>query len=92
MLSRTPTDRPQYEEIKRHPFFSCLDWHDIERRNATSPINVNQRDEEDTSAFDVEFTRMQAAITPVDQETFFILSKPESQEPFRGFSYYPELD
>lgn len=52
---------------------------------------VNQRDE-DTSAFDVEFTGLPPAITPVDTETVQMLSKPESQEPFTGFSFYPEFE
>jgi hypothetical protein len=46
--------------------------------------------EDDTSAFDTEFTKMLPAITPVDPETIRLLNKPESQEPFSGFSYYPE--
>lgn len=83
--------RLNYEGIKYHPFFVSLNWQSIENRSLTSPMTVMQRDE-DTSAFDSEFTRMQAAITPVDPETVRMLSKPESQEPFSGFSYYPEYE
>lgn len=63
----------------------------IESRSIPSPINVKQSDE-DTSAFDAEFTRLQPAITPADPETFRLLSKPETQEAFSGFSYYPEFE
>lgn len=80
-----------FEGIKHHQFFSTLDWKSIESRTIPSPINVKQSDE-DTSAFDTEFTRMPPAITPVDAETVKILSKPESQEAFSGFSYYPGFE
>lgn len=86
-----PCKRLDFEGIRRHPFFASLDWRNIESRKIASPINVHQIDE-DTSAFDAEFTRMQPAITPVDPETVRMLSKPESQEPFSGFSYYPEFE
>lgn len=47
---------------------------------------------EDTSAFDLQFTELPAAITPADYETKTVLSQPEFQEPFTGFSYYPAMD
>lgn len=86
-----PCKRLDYEGIRSHPFFGSLDWRAVENRSLNSPMTVYQRDE-DTSAFDVEFTRMQPAITPVDAETVRMLSKPESQEPFSGFSYYPDFE
>jgi hypothetical protein len=74
-----------------HPFFSGVCWTDVEARKLPSPI-TKAHSEEDTSAFDEEFTRMPAAITPADYEARIVLSKPESQELFSGFSYYPEMD
>lgn len=85
--------RLDYEGIRSHPFFASLDWRAVENRSLQSPMAVYQKiEDEDTSAFDAEFTRMQPGITPVDAETVRMLSKPESQEPFSGFSYYPEFD
>ena len=86
-----PFNRLDYEGIRTHPFFALLDWRKVENRSLVSPMTIYQRDE-DRSAFDAEFTRMQPGITPVDAETVMMLSKPESQEPFSGFSYYPEFE
>jgi hypothetical protein len=87
-----PSKRLDYERIRLHPFFASLDWSAVENRSLSSPMAVYRIGDEDTSAFDTEFTLMQPGITPVDPEIVRILSKPESQEPFSGFSYYPEFE
>lgn len=92
LLTRRSWERINFEDIKRDPFFSSLNWHEIESRRLPSPMSTEiRRNDEDTSAFDIEFTKMQPAITPVDSETVRLLSRPESQEPFCGFSYYPDF-
>lgn len=77
--------------MKEHVFFKGISWQDVEARKLSSPI-TKRHYHEDTSAFDEEFTRLPAAITPADYEARIVLSKPESQELFSGFSYYPEMD
>jgi hypothetical protein len=90
-MTKNPRERLTFEGIQKHPFFSGLNWKLIESRSVQSPMRLAcGLEEEDTSAFDVEFTKMQPAITPIDTETRNLLSRPESQEPFSGFSYYPE--
>lgn len=91
MLVKNPSERLTYEGIRKHSFFAAVNWKAVEYRSIPSPIRiVCTLNEADTSAFDAEFTRMQPAITPIDTDTFNLLNRPESQEPFSGFSYYPE--
>lgn len=48
------------EEIKRHPFFTGLDWHMLERRELAPPMAFTIAHELDTKWFDEEFTSMPA--------------------------------
>lgn len=45
------------EEIKRHVFFSCINWQDLELKKLTPPFIPQVRSETDTRYFDEQFTR-----------------------------------
>uniref|UniRef100_A0A8C2A2Z2 Ribosomal protein S6 kinase n=1 Tax=Cyprinus carpio TaxID=7962 RepID=A0A8C2A2Z2_CYPCA len=69
------------EEIKRHSFFSTIDWNKLYRKEVTPPFKpVNQRPD-DTIYFDLEFT----AKTPRDSPG--VPPSANAHQLFRGFSF-----
>uniref|UniRef100_A0A8B9HK08 Ribosomal protein S6 kinase a, polypeptide 3a n=1 Tax=Astyanax mexicanus TaxID=7994 RepID=A0A8B9HK08_ASTMX len=64
------------EEIKRHPFFSTIDWNKLFRREMHPPFKPASGRPDDTLYFDTEFT----AKTPRDSLRLFL-------QCFCGFSF-----
>eukprot|EP01138_Halocafeteria_seosinensis_P008075 gb/GECG01008251.1/.p1 GENE.gb/GECG01008251.1/~~gb/GECG01008251.1/.p1 ORF type:complete len:469 (+),score=79.09 gb/GECG01008251.1/:1-1407(+) len=67
MLARDPTKRLGYngaDEVKKHPFFSDIDWEKLEKSELTPPWKPNVQDVYDTNNIAAEFTNEPAAVTP----------------------------
>ncbi|XP_062844332.1 ribosomal protein S6 kinase alpha-1 [Trichomycterus rosablanca] len=69
------------EEIKRHPFFSTIDWNKLFRREMNPPFKPAITRPDDTLYFDVEFT----AKTPRDSPC--VPPSASAHQLFRGFSF-----
>lgn len=78
------------EEIKRHPFFSTIDWNKLYRREISPPFKPAVAQPDDTYYFDKEFTSR----TPKDSPG--IPPSAGAHQLFRGFSFVapslPEVD
>ncbi|KAE8601924.1 hypothetical protein XENTR_v10013835 [Xenopus tropicalis] len=75
------------EEIKRHSFFSTIDWNNLYRKEIKPPFKPAVGRPEDTFHFDPEFTSR----TPTDSPG--IPPSANTHNLFRGFSYVaPNLD
>ncbi|KAF7688405.1 hypothetical protein HF521_013212 [Silurus meridionalis] len=69
------------EEIKRHPFFSTIDWNKLFRREVKPPFKPAIGRADDTIYFDTEFT----AKTPRDSPG--VPPSANAHQLFRGFSF-----
>eukprot|EP00123_Amoebidium_parasiticum_P017225 comp23759_c0_seq1/m.41127 comp23759_c0_seq1/g.41127 ORF comp23759_c0_seq1/g.41127 comp23759_c0_seq1/m.41127 type:complete len:778 (-) comp23759_c0_seq1:89-2422(-) len=74
------------QEIKEHPFFDCIDWDKLYRKEIPPPFVPALSDPRDVSNFDEEFTTEVAQLTPMDGPP---LTKAE-QAQFENFSYTAE--
>uniref|UniRef100_A0AAQ4QJP9 non-specific serine/threonine protein kinase n=1 Tax=Gasterosteus aculeatus aculeatus TaxID=481459 RepID=A0AAQ4QJP9_GASAC len=70
-----------YFEIKRHPFFSTIDWNKLFRREIPPPFKPASGRPDDTFYFDPEFT----AKTPRDSPG--VPPSANAHQLFRGFSF-----
>lgn len=72
------------DELKDHPFFSCIDWNLLYKKQITPPFKPIVDSDESVANFDPEFTNsslQDAGIQPWEQEDDFVGSQP------RGHSY-----
>lgn len=69
------------EEIKRHPFYSTIDWNKLFRREVHPPFKPAIGRPDDTNYFDSEFT----AKTPRDSPG--VPPSANAHQLFRGFSF-----
>ncbi|XP_055054956.2 ribosomal protein S6 kinase alpha-1 [Misgurnus anguillicaudatus] len=69
------------EEIKRHPFYSTIDWNKLFRREVHPPFKPAIGRPDDTDYFDSEFT----AKTPRDSPG--VPPSANAHQLFRGFSF-----
>uniref|UniRef100_A0AAX7U0G7 non-specific serine/threonine protein kinase n=1 Tax=Astatotilapia calliptera TaxID=8154 RepID=A0AAX7U0G7_ASTCA len=82
-----PRNRPRgagpdgVEEIKRHAFFSTIDWNKLYRRELQPPFKPAAGKPDDTFCFDPEFT----AKTPKDSPG--IPPSANAHQLFKGFSF-----
>ncbi|KAM3836653.1 ribosomal protein S6 kinase alpha-3 isoform 1-T1 [Vipera latastei] len=86
LFKRNPANRlgagpDGVEEIKRHPFFTAIDWNKLYRREINPPFKPATGRPEDTFYFDPEFT----AKTPKDSPG--IPPSANAHQLFRGFSF-----
>ena len=75
LLTKNPNDRPDFNQIKEHPFFKSLDWDRVYNREYKPQFIPKQVTE--TSNFDREFTNETAADS--------LVAATSAQ--FPGFSY-----
>lgn len=54
------------KEIERHPFFSCINWRELEQKRIPPPFKPQVTSETDTRYFDSEFTGESVQLTPPD--------------------------
>ncbi|XP_053820460.1 ribosomal protein S6 kinase alpha-1 isoform X3 [Vidua chalybeata] len=69
------------EEIKRHPFYSTIDWNKLYRREIKPPFKPAVGQPDDTFYFDTEFTSR----TPKDSPG--VPPSAGAHQLFRGFSF-----
>ncbi|XP_029141621.1 ribosomal protein S6 kinase alpha-6 [Protobothrops mucrosquamatus] len=86
LFKRNPSNRlgagpDGVEEIKRHPFFSTIDWNKLYRREIQPPFKPASGRPEDTFCFDPEFT----AKTPKDSPG--VPPSANAHQLFKGFSF-----
>ncbi|EDN96200.1 hypothetical protein SS1G_01124 [Sclerotinia sclerotiorum 1980 UF-70] len=102
LLNRNPKHRlgatDDAEELKRHPFFSDIDWDALTKKLITPPFKPKLKSETDTSNFDPEFTNAlngasslnaRAAALAAGMATSTPLS-PGMQANFKGFTFVDE--
>uniref|UniRef100_A0A8C9TPN5 Ribosomal protein S6 kinase n=1 Tax=Scleropages formosus TaxID=113540 RepID=A0A8C9TPN5_SCLFO len=82
LFKRNPANRLDgVEEIKRHQFFSSIDWNKLFRREIHPPFKPATARPDDTFYFDPEFT----AKTPKDSPG--VPPSANAHQLFRGFSF-----
>ncbi|XP_051825020.1 ribosomal protein S6 kinase alpha-6 isoform X2 [Antechinus flavipes] len=86
LFKRNPSNRlgagsDGVEEIKRHLFFSTVDWNKLYRREIQPPFKPASGKPEDTFCFDPEFT----AKTPKDSPG--VPPSANAHQLFKGFSF-----
>uniref|UniRef100_A0A673KVK3 Ribosomal protein S6 kinase n=1 Tax=Sinocyclocheilus rhinocerous TaxID=307959 RepID=A0A673KVK3_9TELE len=86
LFKRNPSNRlgagpDGVEEIKRHAFFSTIDWNKLYRRELQPPFKPAAGKPDDTFCFDPEFT----AKTPKDSPG--IPPSANAHQLFKGFSF-----
>ncbi|XP_031698273.1 ribosomal protein S6 kinase alpha-3-like isoform X2 [Anarrhichthys ocellatus] len=86
LFKRNPSNRlgagpDSVEEIKRHQFFSTIDWNKLFRRELPPPFKPAAGRPDDTFYFDPEFT----AKTPRDSPG--VPLSANAHQLFRGFSF-----
>ncbi|XP_039540961.1 ribosomal protein S6 kinase alpha-3 isoform X1 [Pimephales promelas] len=86
LFKRNPSNRlgagaDGVEEIKRHPFYSTIDWNKLFRRELYPPFKPASGRPDDTFYFDPEFT----AKTPKDSPG--VPPSANANQLFRGFSF-----
>ncbi|KND04928.1 AGC/AKT protein kinase [Spizellomyces punctatus DAOM BR117] len=92
LLERDPRKRlgggpEDAAEIRRHPFFSNIEWDKLLKKQVTPPFKPKVESETDTSNFDPAFTDS----IPVDSLPSNSAPLSETvQENFRGFTYIEE--
>ncbi|XP_068106910.1 RAC-beta serine/threonine-protein kinase [Hyperolius riggenbachi] len=75
------------QEVKDHPFFSCINWQDVDQRKLTPPFKPQVTSEIDTRYFDDEFTAQSITVTPPDRYDNLDALEPEQRAHFPQFSY-----
>jgi serine/threonine protein kinase len=75
------------EDIKRHPFFDGIDWHQVVSKNIVPSWKPKIRSEEDTSHFDAQFTSSRVKDPAIDDD---VIISPETQSAFLNFTCVPE--
>ncbi|XP_065369950.1 protein kinase C isoform X3 [Calliphora vicina] len=70
-------------EIRRHPFFSKLDWDELEKRNIKPPFRPKMKNPRDANNFDTEFTKEEPVLTPIGNDVVRCINQDE----FAGFSF-----
>lgn len=77
------------EEVKAHPFFACIDWRKLARREIPAAfIPSNTEGKMDTSNVDEEFTREAPRDTPLIPSNLRPgTSAQQQQVSFVGFTY-----
>jgi hypothetical protein len=70
------------EDVKRHRFFSSVDWQAVLERRTEPPFRPLLRAADDTSNFDAEFTSKPPFDSPVGSSPSHSVN-----EMFAGFSY-----
>ncbi|XP_060609701.1 ribosomal protein S6 kinase alpha-2 isoform X2 [Anolis sagrei] len=86
LFKRNPSNRlgaglDGVEEIKRHPFFSTIDWNKLYRKEIKPPFKPAVGRPDDTFHFDPEFTSR----TPTDSPG--VPPSANAHNLFRGFSF-----
>lgn len=69
--------------IRKHPFFSPIDWNKLEKREIKPPFKPEVKASNAVNNFDPDFTMEEPKLTPTDES----LLKSMDQMQFKGFSF-----
>ena len=88
LLERDPVKRlgmktSPFGEIRKHAFFSKIDWVKLENRQIEPPFKPKVKSPNDVSNFDPDFTSEQPRLSQIDGK----LLKTIDEEIFKGFSF-----
>ena len=88
LLERDPIKRlgmktSPFGDIRKHPFFSKIDWVKLENRQVEPPFKPKVKSPNDVSNFDPDFTSEQPRLSQIDGK----LLKTIDEEIFKGFSF-----
>ncbi len=88
LLERDPQKRlgmrtSPYGDIRKHPFYSRIDWNKLENRQIEPPFKPKVKSAFDVSNFDPDFTTEQPRLSKIDGK----LLKTIDEDIFRGFSF-----
>ncbi|GLH15517.1 RAC serine/threonine-protein kinase [Gryllus bimaculatus] len=76
------------KEIMAHPFFSCINWTDLEQKKIPPPFKPQVTSDTDTRYFDSEFTGESVELTPPEHGEHLNSIAEEHEQPyFQQFSY-----
>ena len=74
-------------QIKSHPFFACIDWAALDRREIPPPWTPAVRDATDTRNIAAEFTSEPAAVTPSPAHSKLRDMTGETPPSFTAFTF-----
>ncbi|BFZ12288.1 hypothetical protein BsWGS_15326 [Bradybaena similaris] len=83
LLTKDPSKRlgsRSVEDVRRHPFFKCINWDDLAQKKVPAPFVPKIRHELDLSNFSEEFTKMAATESPA-------IVPNMGEKLFKGYSY-----
>ncbi|XP_018409716.1 PREDICTED: serine/threonine-protein kinase Sgk3 [Nanorana parkeri] len=98
LLEKDPKQRlgsnNDFEEIKYHPFFTCINWNDLAEKKIPPPYDPHVDGPDDISNFDTEFTNAMVPDSVCISADYSIVnaSVEEADDAFVGFSYAPPSD
>ncbi|RXN25790.1 MCM domain-containing 2 [Labeo rohita] len=83
--------RDDFNEVKRHEFFSSINWYDLEQKKLPPPFNPSVESQYDISNFDPEFTEetVPNSVCYSSGHSIVNASVMEADDAFLGFSYAP---
>uniref|UniRef100_A0A3Q0T4S1 Serum/glucocorticoid regulated kinase family member 3 n=1 Tax=Amphilophus citrinellus TaxID=61819 RepID=A0A3Q0T4S1_AMPCI len=86
--------REDFNEIRRHSFFSSINWDDLEQKKIPPPFTPLVSSVSDISNFDPEFTEEMVpnSICWSQEQSIVNASVMEADDAFVGFSYAPPSD
>lgn len=83
LLEKTPCKRLGFkrdaEELKKHKFFSVIDWNKLKKKTYSAPITPELQNPEDVSQFAEDFTKQDPVDKPGEP-----LTAPNAARFFRG--------
>ena len=74
-----------FDDIKNHPWFACIDWEKLYKREMVPPFKPMVHGSEDVGNIDAEFLEEVPTVTPTFENNKG-LTDPSA---FNGFSYNP---
>ncbi|XP_014242673.1 RAC serine/threonine-protein kinase [Cimex lectularius] len=77
------------KDIKAHPFFSSINWTDLDQKRIQPPFKPHVTSETDTSYFDSEFTGESVELTPPENAAGYLNSIAEENDPTQP--YFPQF-
>lgn len=73
-----------FEDIRNHPWFACIEWDKLYRKEMVPPYKPMVQNAEDVGNIDREFLEEMPTVTPTFEGK--VLTDPTA---FTGFSYNP---
>ena len=85
---RLGSSQLDFEEIRRHCFFSAIDWLDLKEKRLEPPFKPSVASEADTCYFEKEFTGENVQLTPPKEKELAFVA---NNNYFDSFSFYGSI-